>query len=906
MNILKFCFITLILLFYLTISFAQIEDAIIAPDSLGNTIISPIDTLVNPLDTLQSIQDSIRSKSDSIKTAHKSSIETTIDYSATDSINIDDLNKIVKLYGDAKIVYGDIELEAARIEINYKTQIMTATSYTDSLGEVTGKPIFKDGGETYYTEEIAYNFKSEKAISKGVVTQQGDANMRGTAVYKNPRDELFIQHAIYTTCNRPEPHFHIQTEKIKLLPNNKVVSGPGYIAVKSIPTPIGFPFGIFPMPNKKASGIIVPSYGEEKRRGFYLRGGGYYFAINDYMDLEVLGDIYSTGSWGVSLASSYIKRYAYSGRVGIRYNNQTGQNEYDSTRQKDFWVNWSHSPQSKGNSRFSASASFGTSSYNQNNPTIDASNTIKQDYNSSVSYSTTFRGTPFSLSVRGRFQQNVNTKVVNLLLPETSLSMNRIYPFKNVKGDALTFLQKLSFSWNMNSTNRINNDAINPPSGFEITDFDEEENDVIPFQPSNFSTLMERAQNGVQHRIPISTTVKALKFFTFNPSFNYDETWYFKKLNYEYIEDLNAVDIDTLSEFSRLYRYNFGASLNTNIYGLAYFKNSKIQAIRHVMRPSVSMSFAPDFSDERFNYYQEVQIDSLGNKERLSRYDGFVYGTPTAGKNASLSFSLANNLEMKVKSKKDSINEFTKVAIFENLSMSTSYNFLADSFNLSNITMSARTKLFKNKLDVSLATTIDPYIYQLDSTYTTSSGDERVAQKRRDIYAWNNGQGIGQVSNARLGLTINLKPPGAKDTSERIDEMDDEGLTQEEQLVRDFVKYNPELYVDFEIPWSLNINYNISYTKRGFEDAQITQVMRFSGQITLTEFWNVGFTSGFDFERLEFTQTNFRVSRDLHCWQMSFNWTPFGRYESYNLTINAKSSLLQDLKVNKQQSWFDN
>ncbi len=905
MHNLKFSLIVIFCLFAVQEVLGQIENEIIAPDSIPYTNFAPIDTALISLDTTKTIE----LKKDSLQNeVPEGSIETTIDYSATDSININDIEKIVRLYGDAKIKYGKIEITAAEISINYKTNIMTAKSYTDSTGEVIGKPVFKDGQQIYYSEEMAYNFKTKKAISKGVVTTQGDANMRGLEVFKNQRDELFIRGAVYTTCNRPIPHYHIQTNKIKFIPGNKVVSGPGHFAVKNIPIPVGFPFGIFPMPNKKASGVVVPTYGEEKRRGFYLRRGGYYFALSDYYDLEVLGDIYSTGSWGLSLSSSYTKKYAYSGSLGLRYNNQTALNSTDSTVTKDFWLNWNHSPKSKGNSRFSASASFGTSSYNQNNPTINLTNTIKQDYNSSVSYSTTFRGTPFSLSVRGRFQQNVNTKVINLLFPETSLSMNRIYPFKFVKGKGNDFLNKLSLSWNMTATNKINNGKVRLPSDFNVVGIDEEKNDVIPFKPSNFNMLWSRSQNGIQHRIPVSTTIKAFKYFTFNPSFNYSETWYFKRLQYKpYDPEAGGVKIDTLSGFNRLYQYSGGASLNTTVYGTVYFKKGKINAIRHVMRPSVSMNFAPDFSADRFNYYKDVVVDSTGRTKKMGLYDGFVYGIPQAGKSATLGLNLTNNLEMKVKSKKDSINDFKKISIFDAFNLSTGYNFLADSFNLSRININARTKLFNNKLNVSFASTVDPYIYQLDSIYTTSSGVERVVQKQRSIYAWDAGKGIGQISSARLGLTISLRPKGAKGTDEKLDDMGgDAELTREEQAVRDFVRQNPDLYVDFDIPWSLNVNYNISYNRRGFEESQITQVMQLRGDLSLTDKWKINFNTGFDFQKKEITQTNFSVNRDLHCWVLSFQWSPFGRYEYYNLTINVLSSLLKDLRVQKQQSWFDN
>lgn len=877
------------------------DSAVVSPVSAP----SPIDSLSIDSLSLQSL-DSAHLAGDSLKAEpKKSTIETTIIYSAKDSINFDVVNKIVSLYGDAKITYGTIELEAAEVDINYQTHVMKARGVTDSTGKAIGKPIFKDGGQTYYTDEITYNFKTKKAISKGVVTEQGDANMRGNTVFKNEKNEMFVKHAIYTTCNRPEPHFHIQTERIKLIPNNKIVSGPGFIAVKGIPTPIGFPFGIFPMPNKKSSGVVMPTYGEEKRRGFSLRNGGYYFALSEYADLEILGEIYSKGSWGLNLSSSYLSRYKFNGFLNMRYNNQKALSEVDSTVMKDFWLNWSHTPKSVGASRFSASLNLGTSSYNQNNPTINLANTIQQNFNSSISYSTNFRRTPFSLSARGRFQQNVNTKEATLLLPELSLNMSRVNPLKNVGSKSDAWYKKLNFSYSMNSSNRMTNSSLRRPSGYNVANLSEEMADsVIAFSTGNLPTLWQRSQNGMQHRIPVSTTLKLFKFFTLNPSFSYDETWYFKKLDYTFIPEQNAVRIDTLQEFSRFYRYSGGASLNTNIYGTVYLKKGYVRAIRHVMRPNVSMSLSPDLSADRFDYFKEMVVDTAGTVRQLSRYEGFLYGTPTAGQSATMSFSLSNNLEMKVKSKKDTVNEFTKVAIFENLNVSSNYNFLADSFKLGNFNLGARTKLFNKRLDVNFSTTIDPYYWELDSMTVNRSGDPVAVQRRRDIYAWNSGNGIGQLSSARLGLTINFRPKGAKETSERMDEID-QPLTPEEELVRDFIKYNPDLYVDFNIPWSLNLNYNLNYTKQGHNPARIVQGLQMSGQITLTEQWNIGFNSGYDFVAKQITQTSVRASRDMHCWQMSFNWVPFGRYQSYHLTINAKSSLLQDLKVNRQRTWWD-
>jgi hypothetical protein len=855
-----------------------------------------------PADTV--LTDSLSIAADTLQTEPPvGDVETTIKYSADDSIFMDFPNQIVKLYGNAKIVYGTIELEAAVIEINYLTHVISAQSEKDTADNVIGKPVFKDGAETYETDDMKYNFQTKKAVIDGVVTQQGEAYMHGSKVYKNQFDELFISRARYTTCNLAEPHFHIESSKLKVIPENKVVSGPFHIRIKDMPTPLGFAFGMFPVPKEKTSGIIFPSYGEERRRGFFLKNGGYYFAINDYIDLQLLGEIYSKGSWGFNIASSYAKRYSYTGRFNFRYNNQKAETEGDSTVINDFWINWSHSPKSKGRSRLSASVSAGSSTYNQNNPTYqDLSRSLNQDFNSSVSYSTSFRGTPLNLSVSSRLQQNISTNIVNLLLPEMALNMNRIYPFKFGNSSAKNPFQKISFSWNMNTTNKVTNAPLRSP-GFDVVGFDPNDQDTVKMSFDNIGALWDRALNGARHRIPVTTTMNIFKYIAVNPSFSFEELWYFKELSYEWIDEENAVKIDTLDKFSRAFSYNASVSMNTRLYGIKYFKGEKIQAIRHVMQPTFGMSFRPDFSEDRFGYYQDVQIDSLGNTRRLSKYQGFVYGTPSAGQSASANFGITNNLEMKVKSKNDTVDEPKKVILLDNLSLTSSYNFLADSFNLAPIRISGRTRIFNQKVNINFGATMDPYIYQLDSVYF--SGDTRkVAQRRRNIFAWDVGEGIGQISNANLAISMSLNPKARERENELADVQNE--LSPQEQREMEFIRNNPELYVDFKIPWNLRLNYNLNFTKRGYEEARITQAIQASGNITLTENWKIGFQSGFDIQKQELTMTNFNITRDLHCWQLNFSWTPFGRYESYFLTINAKSSLLQDLKIDKQRSWWDN
>jgi len=899
----------ILLLFSFNYAFGQVDSvAFQQKDSLLSDSLQ-LENSTLPSDSLV-VSDSITSQFDSALiaadtiTAPVGDIETTIKYSARDSLNLSLTTQNVDLFGAGKIIYGDIELNADRINVNYETQEISAEGTLDSLDKPVGEPVFKDGPETYETEKMRYNFKSEKAIISGVVTQQGEGIMHGNKVKKDQKGDLYIDEAKYTTCNLPDPHFHIEARKLKLVPNEKILVGPFHMEINDIPLPIGWGFGMFPMPRTQSSGVIVPSFGEEKRRGFYLRDGGYYFAVSDYIDLALTGEIYSKGSYGLKVASTYRKRYAYNGSVSLKYNRQKGVDEGDSSIIKDFWMTWSHSPQSKGTSRFSASLRAGTSSYNQNNPSYyDVINNINQEFSSNISYSKSFTGTPFNFGASMRLQQNTGTGVVNLQFPDLSLNMSRIYPFKGKSPSAQSIFRKINFSWNVVGSNKVTNNRVSVPFNFDIVNYNPEYDSVVAFTPANWGALWDRAQNGVRHVIPISTSTKLLKHLTLSPSVSYSEIWYSKELSYEWIDSLNAVKIDTTEKFARLNAYNFSAGINTRLYGTMYFKGDKIKAIRHVMTPSISFSYAPDFSDEKFGYYQTVQVDSVGDTRTLSKYAGFIYGTPSQGENASLGFSLQNNLEMKVRDKKDSANEFKKVPIFENLSISTGYNFLAEVFQLSNIRMSARTKLFNKKLDININATLDPYTYVLDTSYYNNNGDLVVQQTRIGEYAWDNGQGLGQITNASFSLGTSLNPDSWENESSNIDK---EELTDSERNELEYIEQNPNLYVDFSIPWNLRINYNVNYTKRGFEEAKITQSLRFSGDFSLTPKWKIGYSSGYDFQNNAFTQTNVNINRDLHCWQLSLLWVPFGRYQSYNVTIRAKSSLLQDLKLNRQRSWWDN
>ena len=876
--------ITYILFFIPLVSYSQQES-----DSLTELMAS--DTIV--LDDVDSIN-------------NKKDIETTINYSSIDSIFYDLKTQTIKLYGKSKIDYGDINLEAHEILVDWNEQIIDANYMTDSTGKKVGKPVFTEDNQSYETDKITYNFESRKAKIKGIVTQLDDAYMQGEDVKKNEQDELFIHEAKYTTCNLANPHFHISSKKIKVIPGKKVVSGPFHLKFGNVPTPLGFIFGMFPQPKKTVSGIIMPNYGEEKMRGFYLRDGGYYFAISDNLDLRLTGDIYSKGSYGLTLGTNYKKRYAYSGNLRFNFNKSKMGDFENPATSNDFSFSWSHTPDSRGkSSRFSSSVNFQTNSYNQNKNLVysNFNESINAQFNSNISYSKTFKGSPFNFSANLRHSQNVQTKKVNLTLPDVSYNMSRIYPFKNVGKIGKSALGKLSISHRFTGKIDLSNGSVGSSfSGINVINSSNNFSEQIEFNFDNINSILDRSKIGGKHTIPISTSFNLLKYFTVSPSINYNEIWYFKKLNYTYNEIENGIEIDTTNAFSRAWSYSSAFSMSTRVYGTVFFKKGKIKAIRHVISPEISFSFSPDFTKPKYGYYENIQINETGEKKLLSKYENFLYGTPRIGSSASMNFYLGNNLEMKVLDKNDTISGTKKIKIFENLSFSSSYNFLADSFNLNPIRFSTRTSFFKRLINLSVSGNIDPYSYKLDSISELSNGTKMIYQRRINEMSFKNNQGIGSLAFINIALGFRFS---AKDFQGDAKEEEKESTFGTRQEI-DYINSNIAEYIDFNVPWSLNASYNLNRRKIGFRDPTITQTLTLSGDLSLSEKTKLSFRSGYDFKNKMFTQTSINATRDLHCWRINFSWVPFGRFQSYNLSINAVSALLQDLKLEKRSRFFDN
>ena len=764
---------------------------------------------------------------------------------AEDSIDYDLQNNKVILYHNAKINYQNIELQAAYIEIDSKNNTVFAKSLKDSLGNNYGYPNFTENNNSFSSKEITYNFKTKKGIIKEVVTKEGESFIHGKKVKKEESDVLFTYNGKYTTCNLDHPHFAIKAKKIKTIPNKKIITGPAVLEFGGVPTPIALPFGFFPNQKKQSSGIIFPTYGESRNLGFFLRNGGYYFAINDKMDFSLKGDIYTKGSWALRANSNYKKRYKYNGYLNLSYSSIKSGSKLIQTQtdKRDFLIKWKHNqdPKASKNSRFSADVNAGSSTFHQNNSYND-NDYLSNTFQSSASYSKTFSNSNFSLNLR--HSQSTLNNTVNLTLPEVTYSVNRIYPFKFLnKSQTKKWYDKISFNYNMNAKNQVSSV------------------DSLLFT----TNTLENLKNGVLHKIPLSTSFKTLKYVTVSPGFNYEEKWYFNKLERSFFQ--NQILTDTISGFDRVYSYNARVNINTKLYGLFNFKKGKIKAIRHVISPNLSFNYNPDFSNAKYGYYQELVSDTLGNTTTYSAYQNGIYGNASSKEQGNISLAISNILEMKVKTKNDSINSSKKVSLFDNINIRSSYNIFADSLNLSLININGRTQLFK-KINFRFNSSFDPY--------TLDENNNRI---NKLYISQNKFPARFLNSSASLGFSFS-------------------GGKNEESF------NNWQDYIDFDIPWNLSVDYNFNYNKFSIANA-FNQSLNFNGNINLTPKWKLGFNSGYDFINKDLTYTSLDIYRDLHCWEMRFKWIPFGNHQSYNFTIRVKASVLQDLKWEKKKDWYD-
>ena len=830
----------------------------------------------------------------------KEPLDAPVIYEANDSIVFTE-GGFANLYGQSKVNYEKIELTSEVITMNMDSSTVFARGIVDSVGVESGLPVFKDGGTPYESKEMRYNFKSKKGFINSIVTQQGEGYVVSKEAKKGANDEIYMRHGKYTTCDDPEhPHFYLQLSMAKVRPKKNVVFGPAHLVVEDVPLPVAIPFGFFPFSSSYSSGFIMPTFGDEMNRGFYLRDGGYYFAINDNVDLKVLGEIFTKGSWGLSTQSNYAKRYKYSGSFNASYLvTKTGEkNMPDYMVTKDFRITWSHrqDPKASTNSTFSANVIFATSSYDRRNLSSlynpqQYSNNTKA---SSVSYSRTFPSIGLNLSSTFNITQNTRDSSISVTLPDLNLSLNRIYPFKRKKAAGEErWYEKISFQYTGRLTNSIST-----------------KDDLL------FKQGLSNWNNGMQHNIPVSATFTLFKYINVVPSFNYTERWYTRKVMQSY--DPNAVGRvrkDTISGFNRVYNYNLSLQVNSKLYG--FYKpwkmfGDKVQMIRHVFTPSVSFSYAPDFGASHYGYYDTyTYTDEKGEVRTVeySPYQGMAFGVPGKGMQKSFNFSIDNNLEMKVKSDKDTTG-VKKISLIDQLSASMSYNAAAKVRPWSDLSMNLRLKLSKNytfNMNASFAT----YAYQFDENGNIVVGDRTE---------WSYGRfGRFQGYSGSFSYTFNndtwKKWFGPKDNEDtkKDDEKDDEYMSDEEReelrkkqsqpRKKEKANIDDDGYLAFKMPWSLSLSY--SYSIREDRDKEkfnkktmrypysLTHSLNASGNIKLSSRWNVNYSSGYDFTQKKMSMTTVNISRDLHCFTMSCGLV-FGPFTSYNFSIRALSGMLTD------------
>ena len=812
-------------------------------------------------------------------------IKSKVVYKAADSIRFDVKSQKVYLYNEDDISYEDINLKANYIEIEFANNTVFATGTKDSTGKDVGRPVFTMESNTFESESIKYNYETKKGLVKKVITEDAEGYLHGSTVKKMPDNVTNVYDGSYTTCELEHPHFAFNFRKAKVIPDKKIVTGPAFLTIEDVTTPIVIPFGLFPNKKGQRSGIVIPTYGESAQRGFYFENGGYYFAINDYLDFKLLGDIYTLGSWAIKPTTNYRKLYKYSGSFNANYaiNILGEEGTTDYSRNRDFSVRWIHNqdPKARPNSRFGANVNIVSNQYNKFNP-VSSNNYLSNTFQSSINYSTSFAG-KYNLNASLNHSQNTITKEINLTLPSLAFTVNRFYPFRSpVTVGKLKWYDNISVNYSMNADNRI--------ATYDSLLFEDE--------------VFDKMKNGVKHSVQVSSgSIKLLRNIVWSNNFNYTERWYsqqhIKNWNNDTIfSDEGPVygdlDTDTIKGFFAARDFNFSTSVSTALYGMYGYKIGPVKAIRHVMKPSLTFNIRPDFGTQQWGYYK-YYTNSSGEVQKYSVYDGFIYGTPEDGRSGSIGFRLSNNLEMKVRSEKDTITGTKKVMLIEDFSIGTSYDFAKDSLNLAKLTLSGRTTLFKN-LMVNYASSFDPY--------AKDSLGHRINK-----FEWEVNRKLFRTENQSWRLGLSLKLPFDKPVKEKVSTA---GTPQELQDVKD----NPDGYVDWTIPWTLNVsydlNYNITYDYRnGYwnydvaKTKKLIQTLSFNGDVSITTKWKLGFRSGYDFENNELTYTSLDIYRDLHCWEMRFSWIPIGFRQSWNFSINIKSSILQDLKLDKKKDYRD-
>lgn len=833
----------------------------------------------------------------------KSDLDYPVDFEAKDSVVIIGTDRAF-MFGDGKVTYDKIKLDAAEIEMDMATSMVYAMGTADSTGDVTGKPVFDDNGTTYESKTMTYNFKTGKGLITDVITQQGEGYLTGGVTKKIDENTFYLEGGRYTTCDDHEcPHFYMQFTKAKVTPKKNIVTGPAYMVLAGLPLPLAVPFGYFPFSEKYSSGIIFPTFGDDYRKGFYLSDGGYYFAINDNIDLALTGEIYTKGSWGLQARSTYAKRYKYNGSFNLSYLNTVygdkGMPDY--SKMTNFQIIWNHNQDAKANPNLnlSASVNFTTSGYTRNDVNSYYSNAFTENTKSStVNMTYRFPGSKWSLSTTANVAQRTQDSTLNVSFPNITVTMAQTAPFKRKRAvGAEKWYEKIKLSY----SGVFNNSLTARQDEF--------------FKKN----IIKDWRNGMKHSVPVSATFNLFKYLNLTPSVSLNDRMYTSKVRRQWDPDASREVMDTVYNFYNVWDFSASVALDTKLYGFykpMKFLGDKVKMIRHVMTPSISFTGAPDFSSSFFGYYGNYHYtDNNGQRvdRKYSYFPNALFGVPGEGKTGAVTVSIANNVEMKVKSDNDSIGE-KKISLIENFTVSQSYNFAADSLRWSTINTNLLLRLVKD-FNLNLNATWDPYTYQLNA-----AGNPVRVDKMR----WSCGKGWARLSSIGTSFSYTLSnntfTKTKKDVGSNVDETTGEpsaggarGAVQDSATGdsgdgNNATQIGADGYMKWTVPWSLTFNYSVNYgygqfNKRKMEyDGQWTQNLSVSGNIRPTRNWNFSMSASYNFDTHKIAYMNCSISRDLHCFTMSASFVPVGPYKSYNFHIAVKSSLLSDLKYDKRSS----
>jgi len=822
-------------------------------------------------------------------------LDYTVVYNAEDSIPTSLNQDLIELYNQATVEYGDIKIEAGYIRIEFDKNEVFAEGLPDSTGAMQQKPIFTERGKQYRADRMRYNFASQKAFIEKVITQEGDGFLHGARVKKTGDKVFYIEGGSFTTCSHEHPHYRIVTPKAKVISGEKVVTQFAYIEVVDIPTPLMIPFGFFPTTDKRKSGIILPSYGNSQFRGYFLSNGGFYWAASDYFDLTLTGDVYTQGGFGARALTNYKKRYGFSGSLTASYNLlRFGEEEFAEfipgsfNNSSDFAVNWSHRQDPKANPSFNFSANVNVATAQFYKITsVDPNEILQNSLNSSVSFSKRWQNRPYRVNVTLNHSQNNQSQDLTLTLPNINFSADRFFPFKREdRVGSKRWYEEIGITYSADAKNEIRT-KLNKPLFTE-------------------TVFRDSSRMGLRHNLQVAANYKVLRYIVFNPNVNYTERWYPSKLEYDFNPETGRVEvIDTANGFFTNRDFGLNANFSTVLYGLWRYRGF-LQALRHKMTPTIGFTYRPDFSDEGWGFYERIFNDSTGQTEVVNPYQGFIYGAPGNQRQGSLNFGVQNTLEGKVRSQKDT-SGLKKISILERFSFNTSYNMAAREFQWSQPTLNVSSSILDRLIRFNYNATFDLYGF-----------DEELGQ-RVNQFAWDVNRTLLRTTNQRIAFNLNLNarrfagnkedagqasnnpaPQAGGNESEDAGEVPGMGITE-----GDIDYYRLRKPIDFNIPWSLDLQYSLTRSSPGGREPAISQSLGFSGDIDLSQGWKIGFRSGYDFEARDFTVTSFDFYRDLHCWELSCSWTPIGFNPTYLITIRVKADMLSDLKLERRRGVGD-